>query len=139
MNRLFVDSDIIIDLLAPREYCADAAEFLTVIAERKAAGFTTPIVLANVDYIVTKYSTRAKSRKALRALRKSLSVLAIDEKIADNAIESGFTDFEDAIQYYSAEKNDIDFIVTRNKKDYSKGHIKAVTAREYLQMHYIDK
>ncbi len=135
MNSLFIDSDILIDLLAKRENYLDASALMTIIAEKKAAAFTTPIVLANVDYVITKYSTRAKSRKAIGALRKRLSVLTIDEKVVDAALESEFLDFEDALQYYAAEKQRVDFIITRNKKDYSKGSLRVVTAQEYMNMY----
>jgi predicted nucleic acid-binding protein len=134
MNKVFIDSDIIIDLLAGRENCDEAAELMTLITERKTEGFTTPVVMANVDYIITKYSSRSKSRKAMKSLRKKLSILPIDENIFDTALESDFPDFEDAMQYYAAEKRRIDFIVTRNKKDYSKGRIRVVTAKEYMDM-----
>jgi predicted nucleic acid-binding protein len=61
-------------------------------------------------------------------------ILPKDENILDTALESEFPDFEDAMQYYAAEKRGIDFIVTRNKKDYSKGRIRVVTAKEYMDM-----
>lgn len=139
MNSLFIDSDILIDLLARRKNYAEAAALMTIIAEKKAAAFTTPIVLANVDYIITKYSSKAKSRRAIKSLRKRLSVLPMDEKIVDTALESEFSDFEDALQYDAAEKNGIDFIVTRNKKDYAKGNLKVVTAQEYMDMYEMNE
>ncbi|MBI4764313.1 MAG: PIN domain-containing protein [Deltaproteobacteria bacterium] len=134
MNSLFIDSDILIDLLAQREHHVEAAALMTIIGEKKITAYTTPIVLANVDYIITKYSNKAKSRKAIRALRKMLSILPMDEKVVDMALESEFSDFEDALQYYAAEKRGIDFIITRNKRDYSKGSLKVITAQEYINM-----
>jgi predicted nucleic acid-binding protein len=134
MNSLFIDSDVLIDLLAQRENYVEAAALMTIIGEKKAVAFTTPIVLANVDYIITKYSSKAKSRKAIKSLRKRLSILSMDEKIVDTALESEFSDFEDALQYYAAEKHGIDFIITRSKKDYAKGGLRVVTAQEYMDM-----
>jgi predicted nucleic acid-binding protein len=134
MNSLFIDSDVLIDLLAQRENYVEAAALMTIIGNKRAAAFTTPIVLANVDYIITKYSSKARSRKAIRALRKWLSILPMDEKTVDTALESEFSDFEDALQYYAAEKHGIDFIITRNKKDYARGSVRVVTAQEYMDM-----
>lgn len=135
MNSLFIDSDIIIDLLAKRKDYKEAAALMAIIDEKKVSAFTTPLVLANVDYIVTKYSNRTKSKRAIKALRTRLSILPMDDNIVDMAIESDFSDFEDALQYYSSENRGIDFIITRNKKDYSKGRIKCLTAQEYMDMH----
>jgi predicted nucleic acid-binding protein len=135
MNSLFIDSDILIDLLAQREYHVEAAALMTIIGEKKVTAFITPIVLANVDYIITKFSNKAKSRKAIRTLRNKLSILPMDEKVVDAALESEFPDFEDALQYFAAEKRGIDFIITRNKKDYAKGSLRVVTAQEYMNMY----
>lgn len=134
MNKLFIDSDILIDLLAQRENYLQAAALMSIIMDKKAAAYTTPLILANVDYIITKYSNKIKSRKAIKTILKIISIISIDENIINKAIESEFSDFEDAIQYYAAEKQKIDFIVTRNKKDYKKGKIKVITAQEYINM-----
>jgi len=98
MNSLFIDSDIIIDLLAKRKSYQEAAALMAIIDEKKVSAFTTPLVLANVDYIVTKYSNRTKSKHAIKALRTRLSILPMDDNIVDMAIESEFSDFEDALQ-----------------------------------------
>lgn len=135
MNNLFLDSDILIDLLAKRSNYEEALSLLSLIAENKAQAYTTPLVLANVDYIITKFGNRQKSRRAIKTLRKNISVLTMNEKIFDEALESSFPDFEDALQYFSALNQGIDFIITRNKKDYSQGILKVITAGEYLDIY----
>jgi predicted nucleic acid-binding protein len=121
-------------LLAKRQEYLGAAKLLKLIREKRIRAYTTPVVLANVDYIITKYANKNKSRKALRSLRKRIQILPIDQTIVDSALESAFTDFEDALQYYAAEKQGMDFIVTRNEEDYKKGRIKIVTAQEFVDM-----
>ncbi|MBN2426188.1 MAG: PIN domain-containing protein [Calditrichaceae bacterium] len=139
MNKLFIDSDILIDLLAKRPHYDEALGLLALIAENKAKAYTTPLVFANVDYIVTKFGNKQKSRKAIRTLRKNISVLTMNEKIFDEALESSFSDFEDALQYFSAMNQAVDFIITRNKKDYAAGKLKVLTAGEYLDIHYAEQ
>ena len=139
MNNLFIDSDILIDLLAKRPHYNDALKLLSIVTEDKAKAFTTSLIMANVDYIITKFGNKQKSRKAIKTLRKNISILTMDEKVFDEALESSFPDFEDALQYYSAMKHGVDFIITRNKKDYSKGNIKVLTAGEYLDIHEADQ
>jgi predicted nucleic acid-binding protein len=135
MNNLFIDSDILIDLLAKRAHYYEALRLLSIVAEGKAKAFTTSLVIANVNYIITKFSNRQKSIKSIRTLRKNISILTMNENIIDEALVSSFPDFEDSLQYFSALNQEVDFIVTRNKKDYSKGTIKVVTAGEYLDFH----
>ncbi len=139
MNNLFIDSDILIDFLARRNNYDEAASLLSIIENNKDKAFTTPLVLANVNYIITKFGNKEKSKRAIKIIRKNISILTMDEKIFDSALDSNFPDFEDALQYYSAVNQAIDFIITRNKKDYSKGKIKVVTAQEYLDIHNAEK
>ncbi len=68
--RIFIDSDIIIDLFAKREHYVAASELLSLVERHLVDGYTTPIVLANVEYIIRKHSAKMKAKKALQALIK---------------------------------------------------------------------
>jgi predicted nucleic acid-binding protein len=62
-----------------------------------------------------------------------------NDKIIQKALESGFSDFEDAVQYYTAAENKMDYIITRNTGDYRKSIIKVYTPSQYLKMKEIQK
>jgi len=98
-------------------------------------GCTTPIVLANVEYIIHKYSGKVRAKKAIQKLLTTVNVLSMNHSMAKTAAESNFPDFEDAMQYYAAEHGKVDFIITRNKSDYSRGTIAVLTAAEFIDMH----
>lgn len=135
MIKLYIDSDIILDLLLKRyNYYNNAAELMTKIDKRKYKGYTTPLVIANIHYIMTKFGGKKKSIKNIRKLRKLISILSIDEKIVDEALLSDNTDFEDAIQYITSEKNNIDFIITRNKGDFKNSKLPVLNAEEFLRI-----
>jgi len=134
MIKLFIDSDIILDLLIKRNEYQSSAKLFTIIENKELKGYTSPIVFANVHYIMTKYGGKEKSILNLRILRKFLSILTLDEEILNEALYAEAPDFEDSIQYISSEKNEIDFIITRNKKDYKRSKIPALTATEFLKI-----
>ena len=135
MIKLYIDSDIILDLLLKRyDYYNNAAELMTKIDKRKCKGYTTPLVIANIHYIMTKFGGKKKSIKNVRKLRKLISILSIDEEIVDEALLSDNTDFEDAIQYITSEKNNIDFIITRNKGDFKNSKLPVLNAEEFLRI-----
>ena len=73
-----------------------------------------------------------KSKRAILSLRKYISILTINEEILDKALNSAITDFEDALQYHAAEAKGVDFIVTRNEKDYRKLWIRGGFPRSFL-------
>ena len=134
MIKLFIDSDIILDLLIKRNEYESSALLFTQLEKRDFIGYTSPIVIASVHYIMTKYAGKNKSILNLRKIRKMLSILNVNEEIIDEALYSDAPDFEDLIQYIASEKNDIDFIITRNKDYYKGSKLPALTATEFLEM-----
>ena len=134
MIRLFVDTDIILDVLLKRAHFRAAAAVLSRIENREFRGYTTAVVFANIHYIVARQAGKKKSLQNLRKLRKILSILPVDEQIIDEALLSDTADFEDAIQYVTAKSHGIDFIVTRNKADYEVSAVPALTAEEFIEV-----
>ncbi len=134
MKKIFIDSDIILDLLAKREpHYIFAAKLFTLIDQKKLNGFTSPIVFANLHYLLKKNSSNSVALKSLRKLKTLINILPVDEKVIEQALNSDFTDFEDAIQYFTSVNNGINILITRNKVDYKKGKIIVVTAEEFLK------
>ncbi|MDR3626696.1 MAG: PIN domain-containing protein [Ignavibacteriaceae bacterium] len=134
MTNLFVDSDIILDLLAKREpHYIHAANLFTLIDQNEITAFTSPIVFANLHYILRKPTSNTTALKSLRKLKTLVSILPLDERVIEQSLNSEFTDFEDAIQYFTAVNNKINIIITRNKTDYKKSKISVLTAEEFLK------
>ena len=132
MTKIFIDSDIILDLLLKRNEYNSAAELMTGLIDKKYLGYTTPIVVANIHYIMTKLESKTKSIENIKKLRKFISILSIDEEIIDDALSLGASDFEDSIQYIASERYKMDFVITRNKKDYKKCKLSVLNAQEFL-------
>ena len=133
-KRLFIDADIFLDLLCKREpFYPFAAEIFTQGDSGKLALFTTPVVLANVFYVLRKAVGAPKARAYLRKLRILVGVLPVDEKIIDLALNSDFADFEDAVQYFAAREHHIATLLTRNVRDYKVRDLLVQTPEEYLK------
>ena len=132
MDKIFVDSDIILDLIQERENYFDALQLFTLIEENKVKGYASPLIFANLFYILRKQESNKFALQVLIRLKALLHVLTVNEKIIELALSSGFKDFEDAVQYYSAMEANIDYLITRNKEDYNKSGIIICNAKEYL-------
>jgi predicted nucleic acid-binding protein len=133
MDKTFIDSDIILDLIKKREpFYHEAVSLFTLIEENKVKGFVSPLIFANLFYIVRKLESSKFAIQVLTRLKAILHVLTINDKIVKLALSSGFKDFEDAIQYYSALESNLEYIITRNKKDYIESGLIICTAKEYL-------
>ncbi|RJQ57356.1 MAG: PIN domain-containing protein [Stygiobacter sp.] len=134
MIKLFVDSDIILDLLAEREpHYIHAARLFTLINQNKIIAYTSPLIFANLHYLLKKQTANFVALKSLRKLKTLINILPIDERVIEQSLNSEFNDFEDAIQYYTAVNNGITLIITRNKIDYKRSKIDILTAEEFLK------
>ena len=133
-KRIFVDSDIILDLLCKREpFYEYAAEVFTLGDTNKIELVTTSLVFANVFYILRKILGIEKAKELLRKLRIMINIVPVEEKTVDLALNSKFADFEDGLQYFTARENKIGIILTRNVKDYKEKEILIQTPQEYIK------
>jgi predicted nucleic acid-binding protein len=132
MDKIFIDSDIILDLIQEREFYPDALALFTLIEENKIRGYVSPLIFSNLFYILRKQESGTFALHVLNRLKTLVHILTIDENIIELALSSEFRDFEDAIQYYSAIAGNLKYLITRNKEDYKKTGIIICNAREYL-------
>ena len=134
-SRVFVDTDIVYDLLAKREpHYQAAARLFTLADEGKIHIFISALTVANIHYLISKQRTATEAKQTIRNFRLLVHIVPVNEKIIDLALNSDFSDFEDAIQYFSALENDIALLLTRNLKDYRKAAIVVMTAQDFISL-----
>jgi len=135
MDRLLVDTNIVLDLLAKREeFVLEAQELFTLSDKNEIKLYVSSLTFANTYYILSQQMNLNNARKTLRKFKVLVEVLPMDDKIIDLSLESDFKDFEDAIQYHTAIENQIDIIITRNLKDFKTSSIPVLTAKNYIEI-----
>tara|TARA_R100000935_G_C2800740_1_gene150348 strand:+ start:594 stop:1007 length:414 start_codon:yes stop_codon:yes gene_type:complete len=134
MSRLLIDTNIVIDLLSKRDKFYDDAADLFSRADKKELELTiSSLTFANTSYILSKLKSAKEAREILRKFKVLVKLLSLDDKITELALsDDNFPDFEDGLQYYSAIENQIEIIITRNKKDFKNSKIPVLTAKEFL-------
>jgi predicted nucleic acid-binding protein len=134
MKRILIDSDVILDLLLDRKpFCEDSLALIYACEQKQLQGFVTPVIIANVYYIFRQNASHITVTEQLKLLLKIISVLNMDQKQVLAALDSKFTDFEDALQYFSAiQSNKVDVIITQNTSDYKKSALPVFTPIEFL-------
>lgn len=136
MTKVFVDTDVCLDLLSGRKPFIKAAEILFSLADiGKIKIYVSSLSFANIDYVLRSQYTTAHSRQIIAQFKTLVNVLSVDSKTIDLALASDFNDFEDAIQYSCAIENNLTTIVTRNIKDYKKATIKVLTPETFIAIH----
>lgn len=134
MITLFVDSDILLDIILLRQpFFGASAEILELPNAYAAKCFASVHSILNVHYSAKKMHGEQITRYALKTLMEKLSIVTENDTIIQEALNSPFTDFEDAVQYYAALSINADYIITRNTKDYTHSTIPVLTAEQFLQ------
>lgn len=136
MKKIFVDTNILIDLIADRRpFSKYAIQLFSKAEDRKLKLYTSSHAIATTHYLLKKYMDEKELREILHALLEYLSVVAIDEAAIKKGLKSKHKDFEDALQIisaYSIEK--IDCIVTRNVKDFKEAEIPVFTPDQLVKL-----
>lgn len=136
MKKPFLDTNIVIDLLSQRQPFYQEAADLFSLADKKIIELSvSSLTIANTSYILLKQMNGKKAKAILRKLRLIVKVLPLDDKIIGLALnDEMFTDFEDALQYFTALENGKDFIITRNLKDFKNSRIPTITANQFMEV-----
>lgn len=136
MKSILIDTNIAIDLLAQREPFYKEASLLFSLADKsKLKLYFSALSFANTNYILEKASSPKQAREILKKFKLIVSILDLNEKLISLAInDQDFLDFEDGLQYYTAIENNLDLIITRNRKDFKNSKIPVMNAKEFLSI-----
>lgn len=134
MKNLYLDTNIVLDLLSGRmPFYTEAAKLFSLADKKKLKLSISSLCLADAQYILSRQNPEIEVRKVLRKFKVLVNVLQLDDKITDLALNSDYKDFEDAIQYFTAIENDQDLIITRNQHDFKESKIPVMTAGEFIR------
>lgn len=134
MKHLFLDTNIVLDVLANRKPFSDSASELFEKAERgKLKLYISSLSYNTIYYILNKKIRHKQTIAVLKELDELIETLDVSSKEIKKSLYSEFSDFEDAIQNFSALSNKkIDVIITRNPKDFKKSELLVMTPEEVL-------
>ncbi|CAM3960846.1 PIN domain-containing protein [Flavobacterium antarcticum] len=133
MENIFIDTNIVIDLLAKREPFYKEAQDLFTLGDKKEVNlFISSLTFANAYYSIVRHHKEVDAKKYLSKFKVLVTILSLEDKAIELALASDFKDFEDGLQYFIAMDNEADIIITRNKKDFINSKIPVMTAGEYL-------
>lgn len=132
MKKIFIDTNIVIDLLAKREpFYDDAAQLFSLADRGNIKLYVSSLTFANTNYILTKLKSVKDARVILLKFKILVVVVELNDKIIELSLNDN--DFEDGLQYYTAIENRSDIIITRNLKDFKNSKIPVMTAGQYLR------
>lgn len=134
--KAFIDTNVLVDVLAKREPFYQHSVVVWTLAEQsKIRGLISALSFANIYYVVSRFQTRAVALRTLTQLRDTFTAVPLDAQILNQAIDAGFKDFEDAVQYFSALRADAACIISRNPDHFPSSDLPVLSPKEFLTAH----
>jgi predicted nucleic acid-binding protein len=132
-DRLFFDTNVLLDHLLDRQpFADDAAELWSMAERREIVGCISALSFNFVYYIVRHHAKERAARRAIRGLRHVFEIVEVDAQIIHQAIDSAFPDFEDAIQHACAVRAGATHLVTRDLVGFRRSEVPVVSPDLYL-------
>jgi predicted nucleic acid-binding protein len=131
--NIFLDTNIILDYLDTNRQKSfpDSVKIFQLLENGDINLFASALTFSNIAYILRRMNY-ADLMQTFADLREVIDVLPTDKDVLDTAIGSSFTDFEDAVQHYTAVCGNADVVITRNVDDFIQTSVPVMTPSAYL-------
>lgn len=135
MKKILVDINVLLDFLQKREGHSLAALIVEAVHQKKVEGYLGAHEVTTLSYFLQKELGKSPLVvETLHYIVTNFTITPLDLNIIEAALLSPMTDFEDAILEVSALNHQLSCIVTRNVSDFTRGRVKAVTPKEWLDL-----
>ena len=131
--KVLLDVNVLLDVLANRQpFADDASKILSAVDRGKLQGCVAAHTVTTLYFLLNRAAGRAKARKALADLLRILDVVSVDQDRLLQALAMKWPDFEDAVQAACAAKAEVDYLVTRNAKDFRRADVEVISPAELV-------
>ncbi|GHU76707.1 twitching motility protein PilT [Spirochaetia bacterium] len=138
MKTVLVDLNVILDYLEQRDGYETAAIIIKECFLKRIKGYVCAHEITTLSYFLSKNKMKKRTMvKIISGILKIFEVIEVNGEILNDALYSAITDYEDAVIEQSAKRMKIDYIITKNMKDFVKGEVKSLRPEEYLAINKI--
>lgn len=122
--RILFDTNIILDLLLDRGPFVEHAQALfEKVESNELKGYLGATTVTTLDYLLTKALSTQEATQIIKKLLKLFEIAPVNRLVLENALDSGFLDFEDAVLHTAAVHSGVQAIVTRDEKGFRKAQL----------------
>ena len=133
--KILFDTNVVLDLLLDREPFSDtAARLFSRVDEGDLSGFICGTTVTTVHYLARSTVGDRRARREIGNLMDLFDVAPVNLTVLEDALESKFTDFEDAVLHFAALNVNADGIVTRNAGDFKHATISVYAPDELYHL-----
>lgn len=134
-HNLLLDTNILLDAaIERRPHSEEACQILNLCNGAGDVGFACSLSLKDVYYVIAKLYGEQQARATLENLMDLIVIAPVGMEECAVSMHSNEPDFEDGLVRATAELNEIDFIITRDKKAFQYSTVRAIEPEEYLRL-----
>ena len=123
-----------IDIIDRRKpFCVPALQIMSLADRGIIQVCVSAMSYATASFILGRYNKEVDIIIEFSKFMKITTTTPVDSMTVENSLKSDFSDFEDAMQYFSAQSQKVDYIVTRNKKDFAPATIPVFEPQEFIE------
>lgn len=132
--KVLIDTNVILDVLCNRAgFVEDSLKVFKYCEANQITGYISALSVPNIVYIMRKELDNGKIKEILTTLTSLFSVVDLRESDLVKATDLDFSDYEDALQSVCAVRAKVNYIVTRNIKDYKNSNVPAIKPAELFE------
>lgn len=135
--KFFLDANVLIDFILERPlFYQPAAMIVSLAAERKIDICVSALSVVTANFICIERCKMPLDvyRRKVDFLRNFIEVCSVDSSDINSSYEANWKDFEDGVQYFSAIRSGVDYLVTRNVRDFEENDLKVITVDEACRL-----
>lgn len=132
--KIVIDNNVILDVFQNREpFVQFSSKVLRLVETKQVKGYVTANSITDIHYVLSRsLKNKEKVYDAIDTLLQLIDIIDVTAKDVRKAFRSNVIDFEDELISVCAERVNIDYIITRNTKDFINSPVPAITPEDFL-------
>jgi len=131
VKKFLIDTNVMLDILFKREPFYDHSRYaLELIVNSDSKACVSVQSMSDIFYLVSKNKTQAGSWRAIEKMSLLFEIIGITADDSMDVLCSDFNDYEDGLIAFSAKRNGVDAIITRNEKDFFESDLLLINPKE---------
>jgi predicted nucleic acid-binding protein len=133
--RVLLDINVLLDVLQKREpFYQVSAQVLSLSENGVIEGYLSAHSVTTLMYLLTKDKSSDFARVVLTSLLQFLKIAKVDQSTIEQALNLSYKDYEDAVQVIAALQSNLDFLITRNPRDFPLSPVPVLQPVELLKI-----
>lgn len=133
MNVL-LNTNVVLDYILKRDpFFEHAKTIFRWSYEQKIIAYVSASAVTDIYYLIQQAMDKATALNFIQELVQFIQIAGVDKTVVLLALQSGISDFEDAVQNAAAKNTGITHIITRNIKDYKKSDLMIVSPGSFIK------